>query len=586
MATICDSCRQHLKNFMEWIERASEDLLEKIKEFFKNIQFCSCLKRKRTKSDHRNMPVLQQHEKEAAQEFLQHIEEASENNVIDMESLKALQTLAASENPSLQQSAALYYLHISEELKSELPEEYLEPYHNLLQSSDLEVQRKTSLSLVNLLVEGNVNKETVVQIGLLEPILELLGSGDATVQCNSCASIASLATSAFNREVIASEGGINPLLVLAKSYDPRVQQNAVGAILNLSRSEKIQHLLCKEKALPVLILHLQSPDSEVQYYSCAALSNIATNPHHHQSMLQIGDGILLKMLLSLMSSSVEKVCCQACYCLRNLSLNKNIQADIVTMNCLAQLHDLLKFPSVNVNEAALTLLRILAENHSNMDAIMSENILNTLGKLLLVHKTNPGISYLGATIIHKLARSETQQAFIDSRCAAALLQALRYFSVNTETLVHVTACIAELTKQEPIRTLIIQELDVNTVAHLLILTAQSENNDLSFQAACIICHLGVHEMFTLLLRPHTKEIVDYILHFLQHQEIRFQHLGLLTLRNLNKDPYFVAVFDETELTVQLRRVCQQTSETQELLQAVLFHNNEEQQKHKKTNENT
>lgn len=40
---------------------------------------------------------------------------ASENNVIDMESLKALQTLAASENPSLQQSAALYYLHISEE---------------------------------------------------------------------------------------------------------------------------------------------------------------------------------------------------------------------------------------------------------------------------------------------------------------------------------------------------------------------------------------------------------------------------------------------------------------------------------------
>ncbi|XP_078256339.1 uncharacterized protein LOC144594044 [Rhinoraja longicauda] len=576
MATICDSCRQHLKKFMVWIEGAAEDLLEKIKEFFKNIQCCSCLKPKRTKSDHLNKPVLQQHEKEAAQVFLQHIEEASENNVIDMESLKALQTLAASENPSLQQSAALYYLHISEELKSELPEEYLEPYHNLLQSCDLEVQRKTSLSLVNLLVEGNVNKETVVQIGLLEPLLELLGSGDATVQCNSCASIATLATSAFNREVIASEGGINPLLVLAKSYDPRVQQNAVGAILNLSRSEKIQHLLCKEGALPVLILHLQSPDSEVQYYSCAALSNIATNPYHHQSMLQIGDGFLLKMLRSLMSSSVEKVCCQACYCLKNLSLNKNIQADIVSMNCLAQLHDLLKFSGGNVNEAALALLSTLSENHSNMDAIMSENILNTLGKQLLVYKTNPGISYLGATIIHKLARSKTQQAIIDSRCAAALLQALRCFSVNTETLLHVTAGIAELTTQETIRTLIIQELDVNTVAHLLMLTDQSEKNDLSFQAACIICHLGVHEMFTLMLRPHTKEIVDYILHFLQHQEIRFQHLGLLTLRNLNKDPYFVAVFDETELMVQLRRVGQQTSETQELLQAVLFHNEEQQ----------
>ncbi|XP_051880900.1 uncharacterized protein LOC127575229 [Pristis pectinata] len=580
MATICDSCRQHLKDFMEMIARAAEDLLDKIKEFFKKIQCCSCLKRKRTESDHLYKPVLRQHEKEAAQEFLQHIEEASENKVIDMESLKALQTLAASENPSLQQSAALYYLHISEQLKSELPEEYLEPYHNLLQSNDLDVQRKASLSLVNLLVEGNVNKEKVVQIGLLEPILELLGSGDATVQCNSCAGIATLATSALNREAIASEGGINPLLVLSKSYDPRVQQNAVGAILNLSRSEKIQLFLCKEGALPVLILHLQSPDSEVQYYSCAALSNIASDPRHHQSMLQIGDGILLKMLLSLMSSSVEKVCCQACYCLRNLSLNEDIQADIVTMNCLAQLHELLKFSSENVNEAALTLLGTLSENHSNMDAIVSENILNTLGKLLFVHKTNPGISFLASTIIHKLATSETQQAITDSRCAVALLQALGCFTVESGSSLHVTACMAELTKYETIRTQIIQELDVNKIAHLLMLTNQYENNDLSFQAACIIYRLGVDERFTLLLRPHTKEVVDYILHFLKHQEIRFQHLGLLTLRNLSKDSYFIAVFDETELTVQLRRVCQQTAETQELLQAVLSHS-KEHQKHKR-----
>ncbi|XP_069744431.1 uncharacterized protein [Narcine bancroftii] len=578
MATICDLCKQHLKNFKEMLERAAENLLEIIKEFFKKIQCCSCLKRKRPEPNHLYKPVLQQHEKEAAQEFLQLIEEASENKVIDVENLKVLQTLAASENPSLQQSAALYYLHISEQLKSELPEEYLEPYYNLLQSSDLEVQRKASLSLTNLLMEGNVNKETVVQIGLLEPILELLGSGDVTVQCNSCAIIATLAMSALNRETIASEGVINPFLVLAKSYEPRVQQNAVGAILNLSKSEKIQLLLCKEGALPVLILHLQSPDSEVQYYSCAALCNIASNPRHHQSMIQIGDGILLKMLLSLMSSPVEKVCCQACDCLRNLSLNEDIQTDIVARNCLAQLRELLKFSNENGNEAALGLLKTLSENQSNMDAIVSENILHTLGKLLLVHRASPGISYLAATIIHKLATSETQQAIVDSQCAVALLQVLNYFSIDSESLLHVAACIAELSKHETIRTQIIQELDVNKIVHLLMLTNQAENNDLSFQAGCIICNLGVDEMFTFLLRPHTKEIVAYILHFLRHQEIRFQHLGLLTLRNLNKDSHFVAMFDESEFTVQLRRVCQQTSETQELLQAVFFHKEHQKDK--------
>ncbi|XP_078068701.1 uncharacterized protein LOC144493525 [Mustelus asterias] len=579
MEMFCDSCRQRLKNLMELIQRASKNLLQKIKDFFESIQCCPCLKRNKPAPSRLYKPVLQQHEKEAAQEFLQHIEEASESKVTDTECLEVLQTLAASENPSLQQSAALYYLHVSEQLKSEMPEKYLEPYCALLQSNDLDVQRNASLSLVNLLVEGNVNKETVVQIGLLEPILELLGSGDATVQCNSCACVATLATSVLNREAIVAEGGIKPLLGLAKSYDPRVQQNAVGAILNLTRSDKIQLLLCKEGALPVLILQLQSPDSEVQYYSCSALTNIASNPRHHPNMLQIGDGILLKMLLSLMSSSVVKVCCQACYCLRNLSLNEDTQADIVAMNFLPQLHELLKFSSKSVNEAALAVLSTLSENHSNTDAIVSENILKTLGKLLLIHKTSPGISNYVAATIHKLATSETQKAIIDSQCVVALLQALSHLRVHDESLLYVTVCIAELTKHETIRTQIIQESDANMTAYLLMLSSQSENIDLCFQAAWIISQLGRDEMFSLLLRPHVREIIGYILRFLKHQEIRFQHLGLLTIRNLRKDSHFAAVFRERELMVQLNRISQQTVETEELLQAVLFHKEGDQKQH-------
>ncbi|XP_043542008.1 vacuolar protein 8-like isoform X2 [Chiloscyllium plagiosum] len=567
METFCDSCSQHLKNFMELIQRASENLLQKIKYFFASIQHCCCLKRNKPESKRFYKPVLQQHEKEAAQQFLQHVEESK---VIDTECLEALRTLAASENPSLQQSAALYYLHISEQLKNELPEEYLEPYYDLLRSNDLEVQRKASLSLVNLLVEGNVNKETVVQVGLLEPILELLHSGDATVQCNSCACVATLATSVLNRNAIASEGAIKSLLGLAKSYDPRVQQNAAGAILNLTRSENTQHLLCKEGALPVLILQLQSPDSEVQYYSCSALTNIASNPQHHPSMLQIGDGILFNMLQGLMSSTVVKVCCQACYCLRNLFLNADIQDDIVAMNYLPQLHELLKFSNKLVNEAALSVLSILTENHSNTAAIVSENILKILGKLLLIYRTNPRVSNYVGNIIQKLATSKTQQDIIDSRCVVVLLQVFGLLTIHDESLLYVTACIAQLTNNEIIRTHVIQESDANIAAHLLMLSSQSGNIDLSFQAAYIISQLGQDEMFTLLLRPHIREIVGYVLRFLKHQEIRFQHLGLLTIRNLRKDSHFAAVFSERQLIEQLNNVSQQTTEIQDLLQAVLY----------------
>ena len=41
----------------------------------------------------------------------------------------------------------------------------------------------------------SVDKELIVEMGVLEPILDLLESGDLTVQCNSCACVAMLATS-------------------------------------------------------------------------------------------------------------------------------------------------------------------------------------------------------------------------------------------------------------------------------------------------------------------------------------------------------------------------------------------------------
>ncbi|XP_007891198.2 vacuolar protein 8 isoform X2 [Callorhinchus milii] len=571
METFCDSCRQHLQNFVDLMRRATENLLQKIKDFVQAIKGCCCLKRNKTGLGRLYKPVLQQHEKEAAQELLQHIEKASEKKVIDRECLEVLETLTGSENPGLQQSAALYYLHISEQLNNELPEEYLEPLYALLQSNDLEVQRKASLSLVNLLDKGNVNKEAVVKLGLLEPILELLGSGDSTVQCNSCACIATLATSALNRDAIVSAGAVRPLLLLAKSYDPRVQQNAVGAILNLTRSENNQLSLCNEGALPILILLLQSPDSEVQYHSCAALTNIASSPHHHLAMLQVVDGILLKLLLSLMSSSVEKVCCQACLCLENLTLNTDTKADIVARNYLPQLHELLRSSSQTMNEAALSALSTLAQNNSNREAIVSEHVLKTLGTLLLTHKTNLVIISYAATTIHHLVSIESQKAIVYSRCVAGLLHALTHLSVQDESLLYVTACISELTHYEAVKAQIIQESDWNVTTRLVMLCCQSGSVELCFHAACIINQLALDEKISLLLKPHIRDILGYISMFLKHQEIRFQQLGLLTISNLRKDSDFSTAFGEGLLQKQLSLVQQQTEETQELLRAVLFH---------------
>ncbi|XP_015204180.2 uncharacterized protein [Lepisosteus oculatus] len=489
---ICERCAQLLKDFVAFVRRMSADLAQKVRDCITAISECCCLQREATGIGKLYKPVLRQHERKAAQEFLQHLDTGTEIPLLDSKCLQALKTLAVSENSDLQRSAAIYYLHISQQLKTPLPTEFLEPYNALLQSSDLEVQRIASLSLVNLLVEENVNKELVVELDMVDPILELLQSGDHTVQCNSCACVATLATSDSNREAIVSAGGVLPVLVLTKSYDPRVQQNAVGAILNLTRSESSLSVLCREGALPVLALLLQSADSEIQYYSCSALTNIATKPEYHRTMLQIGDCFLLKALLSLMSSSVQKNSCQACRCLTNLCVKVSTQEELVSLGCVPRLRDMLQSSTEPVAEAAVTLLCALSETSPNREVIVEEGLLKTLGELLLHHKTYSTVLSHSAITIHNLSLSDNAQVVIDSGCLNGLLQAL--VSADTEeALLCVTACLNKFIRIELLKSHICEKLTAEYISRLKSLEVQKENDELSLNSASIIRQLELQE---------------------------------------------------------------------------------------------
>ncbi|XP_032626883.1 uncharacterized protein LOC116819332 [Chelonoidis abingdonii] len=570
MAQLCEKCVKLLQDFVSLVKRMSSGLIQNIKKYLILISECSCLKRKTSEARQLYKPVLQPREKEMAQEFLQHIETGFEMSPFGKDSLEALRTLAFSENPGLQQCAALYYLHMSQHLSTHLPTEHLESYYALLQSSDMEVQQMSSLSLVNFLLEGNINKEQVVQIGLLEPILELLESGDSTIQCNSCACIMTLAVSESNREAIGSAGVI-PLLALANSYDPRVQQNAVGAILNLTRSERIQQVLCREGALPVLILMLESPDSEVQYYSCAALSNVAANSQHHEAMLRVGDKFLLRTLISLLSSSVAKVSSQACVCLRNLATSVNIQADIIAMDILPKLLSLLASSNSDVQQASIALLWILSQHPANQDALMHGEVLQNLGVLLLTHQTDPGIVGHTACIIKNLSLCKNIQGIIESPCVEGLLQAILFTEIQEESLNYVTCSLGELAKHEGATLHLLEWMNEPLIKCLVRLAGQREYTEPSFQAASIVRHMICHDKVMSLLKCHMEEVQRYLMNFLNHQEIRFQQLGISTLGKLLEDPEFSSAFNQSQLMEHLEQVRQQTEETQELLKMATSH---------------
>nr|XP_033935801.1 vacuolar protein 8-like isoform X2 [Pseudochaenichthys georgianus] len=302
----CEDCSRLLEEFNFHLRKVCREFERKIKPIFRELCECTCfsvspessyLRRKRSLS--LNDEELQLHEEER---------------------LQTLSRLSASEDIELQKTAAMFYLQLSHHLNSPLPDALLEPVMNLLLSSDLDVQKTISLALVNLLVKNNVCRASVVEMGMLVPLLDLIRSGDSSAQSHSCACVCLLASSESSREAVMLEG-VKPLLALAKSYDPREQQVASWALLHLTHSDWSRGLLGEAGGFPVLVLLLQGSDSEVQFYSCSALCNISSARELHPKLLSIGSHFLLKSLLTLASSSVQKNSMQACRCLQTLSQN-------------------------------------------------------------------------------------------------------------------------------------------------------------------------------------------------------------------------------------------------------------------------
>jgi vacuolar protein 8 len=227
---------------------------------------------------------------------------------ITSDRLSALRTLAYSDNVDLQRSAALCFSEISERMTHPVTDGILEPLITLLRSPDVEVQTASSLALSNFALFGPAeNKDVIVRGGALQALAELLLSDNVDVQCNACGCMTTLATSERNKHEIANQGTIPSLLKLSRSSDPRVQRNATGALLNLTHLERNRYELARCGAIPVFVSLVQSRDPDVQFYCAAALSNMAVQVEHRVLMIQIGGGEILRHLILLLSSTVEKV---------------------------------------------------------------------------------------------------------------------------------------------------------------------------------------------------------------------------------------------------------------------------------------
>ncbi|KAJ8322256.1 hypothetical protein KUTeg_000727 [Tegillarca granosa] len=397
-----------MEQFEIKIERPKPSVLEEIIEVLKKIlDYCLCCLTcgcypgpGGDSANHINGEsygmILLDNEKVAVQNLLRYLEEeANGNPVLTDEHIRALCILTYSDNTELQRSAALCFTEISDRMKSPLSVKVARPLVELLKSRDVQVQKAATLAVSNFaLSKQEANKEVIVKCGGMEPLLQLLHSKNVEVQCNTCGCVTTLATTEANKHLIVTGNGVRPLLSLMMSQDTRVQRNASGAILNLT--------------------HLQ-----IQYYSAAALSNIAVNEKHRAMMVAIGHYDVIKQLIKLLSSKKDRVKCQACFALRNLASDPENQIIITKFGALPFLHQITSTCRKETLAAAVACLRNLSIHKTNETAIVNENFLIDLCRIVC-DSSNPEGQRHAAGTIRNLAVGHHIRDLIEKDCVEAL----------------------------------------------------------------------------------------------------------------------------------------------------------------------
>lgn len=195
----------------------------------------------------------------------------------------------------------------------------------MMSSSDLEVQRLTSLSLSNL-SQINENKPIIASHGL-ESILKFTETKNQEIQANIMGLITNLVTDMEIKTQVTVKT-LKQILDLLKS-ELKVIQNSIGALVNLTHIQKNRVLLMELQCLKYIFPLFSNLDEETVFYATAVITNMAVEKDFIQDDFPIQ--ILINNLHPPTSLRIQT---QSLYALRNLASCSNFQNMIIESGAL------------------------------------------------------------------------------------------------------------------------------------------------------------------------------------------------------------------------------------------------------------
>ncbi|KAF5791478.1 putative armadillo-like helical protein [Helianthus annuus] len=132
------------------------------------------------------------------------------------------------------------------------------PLVSMLRYPSVESNAAALLALVNLAVQDETNKISIVDAGALESIVTFLHMGNINMQEHATASLATLSASPVTRSAIGASGAIPFLVEVLHQGTPQAKVDAVMALFNLSSEKHNLNLILQSQPVPYLVNILKS----------------------------------------------------------------------------------------------------------------------------------------------------------------------------------------------------------------------------------------------------------------------------------------------------------------------------------------
>ncbi|XP_024981701.1 ARM REPEAT PROTEIN INTERACTING WITH ABF2-like [Cynara cardunculus var. scolymus] len=289
------------------------------------------------------------------------------------------------------------------------------PLVELLESTDVKVQRAAAGALRTLAFKNDQNKTQIVDCNALPKLVLMLRSEDAAIHYEAVGVIGNLVHSSrdIKKEVLLA-GALQPVIELLSSTCSETQREAallLGQFATADTECKVH--IAQRGAVGPLIEMLQSPDAQLREMSAFALGRLAQDTHN-QAGIAYGGGIV--PLLKLLDSRNGTLQHNAAFALYGLADNEDNIADLIRVGGVQKLLDGEFVVQPTRECVAKTLKRLEEKIHGR--------VLSHL--LYLMHKSEITIQRRVALALAHLASPDDQKSiFVDGNGLDLLLELLQ-----------------------------------------------------------------------------------------------------------------------------------------------------------------